>query len=100
MVSLTSSALLNPYLIKIIEMTKTICKYRNPDIDPYELLLDDYEEGMTIKKYDEFFDLIKTRIIPLIHKIEKKNGEVIDDFIPAVYCGDFLLTFALGYSIL
>lgn len=74
-------ALFEPYLIKIIEMTKTICKYRNPDIDPYELLLDDYEEGMTIKKYDEFFDLIKTRIIPLIHKIEKKNGEVIDDFI-------------------
>ncbi len=78
-------SLFEPYLTKIIEMTKTICRFRNPDIDPYELLLDDYEEGMTIKKYDEFFDFIRTRIIPLIHQIEKKNNEINDDFIHGTF---------------
>ena len=34
-------------------MTKILCHYRDPNADPYELLLDDYEEGMTIEKYDE-----------------------------------------------
>lgn len=72
-------ALFEPYLLKIIEMTKTLCHYRDPNADPYELLLDDYEEGMTIEKYDEFFDLIKQKLIPLIQKIQQK--QIIDDSI-------------------
>lgn len=71
-------ALYEPYLIRIIEMTKELCKYRNSDMDAYELLLDDYEEGMDSQKYDEFFDLVKKELVPLIAKINDKQDEVSD----------------------
>ncbi|NLC96105.1 MAG: carboxypeptidase M32 [Erysipelotrichaceae bacterium] len=66
--------LFEPYLIKLIEYGKKIAKKRNNNINAYELFLDDYEEGMTIQKYDEFFNLIKERIIPLLKKVVQKNS--------------------------
>jgi carboxypeptidase Taq len=71
-------SIFEPYLIKVIEFQKKFCNYRNPDKKAYDLLLDDYEEGMNIAKYDEFFELIKTELVPLIKKISNKQ-ETIDD---------------------
>ena len=66
-----------PYLIRIIEMAKKVLSYR-PDGDKgYDVLLDDYEPGMTIEKYDAFFGKVKENLVPLIHKIAA--GKQIDD---------------------
>ena len=70
-------ALFEPYLIELINMTKEVCHYRNPDINAYELMLNDFEEGMNIKKYDEFFNLVKSELETLIQKIKEK--QLIDD---------------------
>lgn len=70
-------ALFEPYLTELINMTKEVCHYRNPDINAYDLMLDDYEEGMTIEAYDKFFGLIKTELVPLIKQISAK--QIIDD---------------------
>lgn len=69
-----------PYLIKVIEKTKEKLAYRKSDKTPYESLLDDFEAGMTIEKYDQFFQLIKDKLVPLIHEIQEK-GRTIDDAI-------------------
>lgn len=61
-----------PYLFKTIEMSKKLLEYRHTDLKGYDVLLDDYEPGMTMEKYDRFFDLIKTRLVPLIHRIAEK----------------------------
>ncbi len=37
--------------------------------EPYDTLLDEMEDGFTTEKYDEFFNLIKERIVPLAKKI-------------------------------
>mgnify|MGYP001042177947 CR=1 FL=1 len=73
-------SIFEPYLLKVIEYQKKFCNYRNPDKSAYELLLDDYEEGMTIDKYDEFFTLVKNELVPLIKKINLKS-EMVDDSI-------------------
>lgn len=66
-------SLFEPFLIKMIDFQKKFAQYRNPDINPYELLLDDFQEGMNIEKYDEFFALIKTEVVPLIKQIAQKQ---------------------------
>ncbi|MBQ2079576.1 MAG: hypothetical protein II459_08145 [Erysipelotrichaceae bacterium] len=48
-----------PHLLKLIELSKKRFAKRDPKKDPYNIALDDFEEGMDKKKYDHFFYLIK-----------------------------------------
>ena len=80
--------LYEPKLLKLIELSKQRAKKRNPKIKAYDILLDDYEEGMNIKKYDEFFSLIKKELLPLIKKIDKKKGYIDDSFLYKYYPAD------------
>ncbi|MBQ6478355.1 MAG: carboxypeptidase M32 [Erysipelotrichaceae bacterium] len=77
-----------PHLLKLIEMSKQRLQKRNPKIHPYDLALDDYEEGMDRKKYDLFFSLIKKELLPLIRKIDKKKGYIDDSFLYRYYPAD------------
>lgn len=60
-----------PYLLKVIAMKKKIALLRHPENDVYDTLLDDFEEGMTKKRYEPFFELIKSEISPLVKEITK-----------------------------
>ncbi len=59
-----------PHLEKIIKMTKQYVKYMEPDQDPYEVLLDLYEEGIDSKTIDQVFAEIREGLRPLLAKIE------------------------------
>ena len=76
------------YLLKLIELSKKKALRRNPDIKAYDLFLDDYEEGMNMRKYDHFFSLIKKELLPLIKKIDKKKGFIDDSFLYRYYPAD------------
>ncbi|MEG0265090.1 MAG: carboxypeptidase M32 [Erysipelotrichaceae bacterium] len=69
--------LYEPYLIKLIEKKKNLLTYRKESLSDYEKLLDDFEEGMSIEKYEVFFQEIKTKLIPFIKEIQTK-GKAID----------------------
>lgn len=70
-----------PYLKQIVEIQRKIISYlETEELKGYDVLLDQYEEGMNIKKYDEFFKLLKQELIPLIKKIEKKKSLYNFDF--------------------
>lgn len=71
-------ALFEGTLIRLIEIQKKLLSYRNDEGSDYQKLLDDYEVGMTIEKYDEFFSLIKEKLIPFIKKVADRKS-VIDD---------------------
>ena len=61
-----------PILDEIIKFNKRYVKYLETDeLKGYDVLLDMYEEGMTKEKYDKFFSLLKSEIVPLVHKINK-----------------------------
>lgn len=67
-----------PYLEKIIAMRKKMVEYRrNDDTHPYNILLDDFEEGMTIEKYDQFFQTVKDELVPFVKEVlsKKKDGD-------------------------
>jgi len=71
-----------PYLKELIELQKEVLKYRaEPGQNPYEVFLDDYEEGMTIPEYDKFFDQLKATIVPLLKDILANGKKIETDFL-------------------
>lgn len=58
-----------PSLDKMIAMTKEYVGYMEPDKDPYEVLLDMYEEGMDSAAIDAVFTELKNGLLPLLSAI-------------------------------
>ena len=71
-------AMFEPYLQKMFDMTKKVALYIEPDRDPYETMLDNYERGLTRKTCDEFFAALRERLVPLIERV-KANAARVDD---------------------
>ena len=65
-----------PYLLKIIATQRRFANYCAPTKDPYDFWLDQYEPGMDQVQYDRFFDLIQTKLVPLIHAVTKHQDRV------------------------
>jgi len=63
------------FLKELNELVDYNFKYINwmkkPYKHPLDILLDEMEDGFSVEKYDEFFDLIKKEIVPLAKKIVK-----------------------------
>lgn len=62
-------SLFQPYLEKIVEYNRRFAGYYNPDLAPYDALLNEYEEGMTMETLDAFFGKLRSAIVPLVEKI-------------------------------
>ncbi|AIT09624.1 peptidase M32 [Candidatus Francisella endociliophora] len=60
-----------PYLEKIINYQKKYVEKVGYKEHPYDVLLDEYEEGMTVAKLEPFFDSLKEKIVPLLEKIKQ-----------------------------
>ena len=61
-------SLYKPELSKILELVKKRAKYINPDLEPFDVLLDEFEPGMTSDIITKLFDELKTGLIPIIEK--------------------------------
>jgi len=53
-------------LAKMVELKKQQAAYLNPDLDPYDVLLDNYERGFSVEIYDKIFQEAKAGLIPII----------------------------------
>lgn len=71
-----------PYLEKIVETVKKFGKYYGEkDGSIYNTYLDMYEEDANVTQLDEFFDILKKRIVPLVQKIQNSNLQIRTDFL-------------------
>lgn len=66
-----------PYLEKIILASRKMAGYFHPDMDPYDALLNEYEEGTNQKTLDIFFSELRQTIVPLLTRV--KAAKPIDD---------------------
>ncbi len=66
-----------PCLEKIVDYNRKFAGYYQPGMDPYDALLNEYEEGLTAKTLDAFFAQLRAAIVPLIAKI--REAEQIDN---------------------
>ncbi|HEY4533616.1 MAG TPA: carboxypeptidase M32 [Fusobacterium sp.] len=61
-------------LAKIFDYNRKFANYlRKEEKTLYDVLLRDYEKGMTCEKLDVFFTSLKAEIVPLLHDIQKKG---------------------------
>lgn len=61
-----------PVLEKIIAYNRKFAGYYNPNMAPYDALLNEYEEGLTTQTLDAFFKQLREAIVPLVHAIAEK----------------------------
>ena len=64
-------ALFAPYLEKIVAANRRMAALWDPDGEPYNVLLDNFEEGLTTEACDGFFRTVRREIVPLIEKIKE-----------------------------
>lgn len=57
-----------PDLIKMFELIKKRAEYINPDKDPFDVMLDEYEPGFTNEMYTKLFAELRDGLVPIIQK--------------------------------
>lgn len=74
-------SIFEPYLEKLIDFNKRFASYRAKEGQKlYDVLLNDYEEGFTTEKLDEFFAKLKEEIVPLLKAVVVKNNMIDKSF--------------------
>ncbi len=82
-----------PYLEKIIEYNRKFAGYYNPELAPYDALLNEYEEGLTMQTLDAFFAQLRKTIVPLISRIQEAEP-IADAFLYKHYPADIQRIFS------
>ncbi len=71
--------LFKDFLAKLVDFNKSFIRYYDLDMKDYDVLLDDYEEGMTMEDYDRFFDTLKKELVPFVKKVLKEGKPLKKD---------------------
>lgn len=75
-----------PVLREIIDYQKKFASYRQKDGQKlYDVMLDSFEPGFTMEKLDEFFDMLKEHIVPLLKQVMESPVHIQDDFLDGDY---------------
>ena len=77
--------LFRPLLEQIFETVKRFAGYQDPDKDPYDYWLNEFEDGLNKQICDEFFGKLRSRIVPLLKQVSEKPQ--VDD---SIRFGNFL----------
>ncbi|MBP5293695.1 MAG: carboxypeptidase M32 [Clostridia bacterium] len=83
-----------PYLEKIVKAKIAFAGYIDPDKDPYDFWLNEYEEGISRKTCDAFFDSLREQIVPLIAKVTEA-GQVSDAPLKGHFPADAQMAFSV-----
>ena len=74
-------SLFAPYLEQIVDTRRRWAALFDPDKAPYDVWLDQFERGTTMAKLDEFFAMLRGRIVPLLQKIQQSPCQPRTDFL-------------------
>lgn len=70
-----------PILEKIVAFQRKYIVYTQTDtLKGYDVLLDEYEKGMTTKEYDKFFNEIKEKLVPFVLKVTSRELKYNNSF--------------------
>ena len=62
-----------PTLAEIVAFNRKFAGYYDPSKAPYDALLNEYEEGLTMETLDGFFQKLRDVIVPLVQAISEKE---------------------------
>ncbi|MEZ5100537.1 MAG: carboxypeptidase M32 [Thermoleophilia bacterium] len=78
-------ALFRPHLERGLELRQRYIDCFPPAENPYDILLDDYEEGMTAAEATAVFDELKASLVPLIDAVVERADTVDDSFLHGTF---------------
>lgn len=67
-------------LKQLVEYNRKFIKYFGLDMKDYDVLLDDFEEGMTMELYDNFFNTLRKELVPFVREVLKNGRPLNKDF--------------------
>jgi len=69
-------------LDEVIKVTKKVIKYwSTQSLKGYNVLLDMYEPGFKVAKYDKFFNVLKEKLVPFVKKVLAKPIKINEDLL-------------------
>lgn len=74
-----------PYLQQWVDVNKQKAAAIDPAKPAYDVLLDDYEKGMTSARLDEIFAEVRKGLVPLIAELRSKGTPPADDWLKGTY---------------
>ncbi len=75
-----------PILKQIVEFNKNLCKWQETEtLKGYNVLLDTYEPQYTTKEYDEFFDVLRTKLVPFVKRVVARKLQYNDSFVSKTF---------------
>ncbi|MCL2619619.1 MAG: carboxypeptidase M32 [Defluviitaleaceae bacterium] len=73
-----------PVLEQIVAKSKEVAGYRLEEGQSvYDMMLDDYEEGMNMEIYDKFFAQVREVVVPLLKAVVGSNKQIDANFMKA-----------------
>ena len=78
-------ALFEPCLRDIVAFNRKYAAWIDPDKAPYDVLLDEFERGLTMADCDAFFAVLRERLVPLIRRIAEQGKQPDDAFFHKEY---------------
>lgn len=70
-----------PYLEQLIQYNQDLTLWwQTPTLKGYDVLLDMYEHNFTTKRYDEFFQLLKQKILPVVGKLPAEQQYIAPEW--------------------
>ena len=72
-----------PYVDKIVGQLKHQAELMDPQRDPYDVWLDQYERGLSTESFDAFCNEVKATVVPLVHAIGERGQQPTADFLHA-----------------
>ena len=64
-----------PYLEKLVAFNRKIPVYIKPELPKYDVLLNEYEKGLTMQALDEYFANVRAALVPLIREIAEHGKQ-------------------------
>lgn len=77
-------AMFAPYLEKMIAYQRRYAERKDSSRKPYDVLLDEYENGLNTETLDRFFATIREELTPVVRELESRPKEEFP-FLNAVY---------------
>ncbi|MDO4544242.1 MAG: carboxypeptidase M32 [Clostridia bacterium] len=74
-------AMFAPHLEKLVKFNRNMARYIDPEKPPYDVLLDEYEKGMTMEKLDEFFAKVRAGVVPLLKAVMERGRKIDVSFL-------------------
>ncbi|KAI8464429.1 MAG: putative carboxypeptidase [Monoraphidium minutum] len=74
-----------PFLQQWVDVRREAAALIDPARDPYDVLLDDYEKGMTAARLDGIFDEVRGGLVPLIADLKSKGTPPDDKWLTGDY---------------